>query len=226
MPQIIDVMGKTADGAADSLADIMVTRIIRNRYHFEGFEGGLDSEQCKGYDSLGVEHKLFASAMYSGLLNSAITHQGEDLTNKNMRRNNIFAVRDIAENVFEIIYNKKIEQDAARDRAEKEAAQQAAQQAAEEEATLTHTAALPNQMDLDLSTRRRAPQPSDQRDWSGIGFSDSPPDQSPKPQVAPPRIIRSNSGVKAKKNRPGNPALDRMRGLARNDPLASKKMTL
>jgi hypothetical protein len=123
MPGIIEKIGQVADYAADSFADIMVTRIIRDRYiYLEDSDKGLDSERCKGFNTHGRDpltpHKLFGGKLHGGLLNSAITHQEPELAKKNERRRNIFATKALAAEIGEIIYNKKIDQDEIREAAE------------------------------------------------------------------------------------------------------------
>ena len=122
IPKILDTLGKVTDATADSLADIMLTRIIRNRYIYpDDPQKGLDSEECKGEDKDGDEHKLFDSELQKGLLNSAITHKEPELSAKRNRRNTIFAATDLGKDVFEIIYNTKIDQDERREREEEAA---------------------------------------------------------------------------------------------------------
>jgi hypothetical protein len=123
LPSILKTLENVADGASDTLADIMVTKIIKERYTYNGTSEGLNLEACRGYDSSGRRHhKLFEDGVLGGILNSAITTINTDaLEKKKWRRNTIFATTDLALNIGEIIYNTKLQQDNIKKEAERQA---------------------------------------------------------------------------------------------------------
>jgi len=118
IPQFLKYPGIGIDKASDCLADLMVTRIIRERYRFDEYgDEGIESNACLAEGPLLPNEERRRSYKLLdewGLLNPEITKQGEELNSKKNTRLAILSATDLLHDIYAIIYNKKIRQDKER----------------------------------------------------------------------------------------------------------------